>query len=131
MLWIAPATQPGFLLLGVRRLQKDQQRIGLLADHLAGPLDVDLQDDVSTTGRLQRRGAVVVADELGVLQKPTVVDPFLELLFGHEDIGVLGFGRPPLTSGPRPAQPELGVALDKNIDDRALADASRPGNDDQ
>ena len=99
--------------------------------HLLGAVDLDLEHDVARRRAASGVGrAVVVAEELGPLEEAAVVDALFERRRVGEDVGVVRLGRALLAGGPRPAQPQRGIALDERIDDGALADPSGAGDDD-
>src|SRR6478735_7917647 len=127
---VATPTQPSFLFVARRREHEDQQGVGIQALHLLGTVDLDLEDDVERVAGFRGRTAVVVAEELGPLEKSALLDPALEAGRVGEDVGVVRLGRALFASGPRTAEPQVRVALDEPLDDGSLADPTRPGDDD-
>ena len=71
------------------------------------------------------RRAVEIAVELGPLVETTVVDQSFELVTLNEDILVTLLTRALRTCGPRPAQPDVGVALNNGPRDRSLTNPAR------
>ena len=72
----------------------------------AGPVDVDLEDHVDAVGRLGHGRAVEVPEELGPLQEAAGGDARLEVVPGHEAVGVGRLARTAGSRRPRTAQPE-------------------------
>src|SRR4051794_27670765 len=129
-----PAREPG--PQRVERRRSDEHLHGLgegLAD-LAGALDLDLEDHghagVDPAAQLGAQGAVAAAGVLGVLDEVPRVHARVELLRGQEvvvDPVLLPRARRPRGRGDR--QLELGHAREEVRDQRALAHAGRPGDD--
>ena len=130
VLAVATLAQPA-LLLGPRRWQdEDQDRLGSLGLDLLGSVDLDLQHDVAAGDGLGERRAVEVAEELGPLQKATGGDVAAKLIASDEVIRRVGLADSAFTCRPGSRQPQLWITADEPVGDRALADASRPGDDD-
>lgn len=66
--------------------------------HLLGAVDLDLEHDVATRRQIRNRGSVVVAEELGPLEKTTGLSMEFEGVPRGEDVGVITFAR---SLGPR------------------------------
>jgi hypothetical protein len=92
-------------------------------------LEVDLEDHVLARGRIGERCAVEMAQELRPLEEPVGGDLLLEAAAIDVGVGIVGFTGTARARGPRPAQPETGVAFDQPGDDRAFPRPSRAGDD--
>src|SRR6185436_15320791 len=95
------------------------------------PVDLDLEDQVLAQRQLLGRGRpVVLVEEAGPLDEPSLRDAALEVRLVDEAVRgcrLAGAARP---RGPRAAQPEAGVPLHERAHDGALADPARAGDDD-
>lgn len=122
LLVIAALTQALGLCLDRGRDQQDADRIGVAGKHLAGALDVYLEDDVPARRRVRYRRPVEVVEHGRPLEEPASGDMFHEGVLVDEVIGVVRLARPLWPSRPGPAQPELVVARQQSGYDRSLAD---------
>ena len=96
----------------------------------AAPCDVDLEHDVAAVRRLGPRGAVEVAEELGVLEEAVGGDPRLEGRRGRRRCRRRRLAGPLGAGGPAPRQPQAGVGGDEPADHGALADPAGSADDD-
>jgi hypothetical protein len=126
---VAPVAQAFALDLGGRRDEQDDQGVGVPLLHLPGSLEVDLEHDVPARWCVGERRAVEVPEELRPLEEPPGVDPVLEAVAIDECVSVGRFTGAPGTSGPRTAEPQPLVALDKPGDDGALPRPTGAGDD--
>jgi hypothetical protein len=128
------ADQPVAQVLARRRLDEDLDRAGQRVADLPGALELDLEDDGPTARRvaleLLAQRPVAVAGVLGPLDELAGGDPPVELLLGEEPVVLaLSLARPRVARGRRDAQRQLGDPLAQQPDQRALADAGGPGDD--
>src|SRR5208283_2093031 len=85
-----PPPQPPLQLLARRRQDKDAGRLRKFLLHLLRALHVDVENQIvpprKRLAQKAARGSVIVAKDLGVLQKLLLADHLLELLAGNEKI---------------------------------------------
>ena len=97
---IAPPPQALGLNFRRRGLEQDEECFRRPFENLRGPLNIDLEDDVSIVVRIWPGGSVQVAEKFGVFEKSVLCDVLLELLPGHVRVGIVG-----LTGALRPGGP--------------------------
>jgi hypothetical protein len=91
-------------------------------EHLAGSLDVDLEQDIGARWRFGDRRAVEVIEHGGPFEEATRRDALVERLGVYEEVGVIGLTGSLPAGRPRSAEPELRVAREQLPYDRPLAD---------
>ena len=97
----APA-KAALLLFSSWRKQENEHRVWKALFHLLRPVELDLEHHVSSIDIVEigHRRSVVVTEELGPFDEPSVGDPAFKCLGCGEHIGICGFARTLIASRP-------------------------------
>ncbi len=118
---VAPTPEALGLHLDRGRHEEDQHRVRPEPTHLAGALQIDLEEEVPSGRRVGERRAVQVAEELGPLEEPATVTACLEGRAVDEDVRLVRLSGPARPGRPRAAQPETRIGRDETRGDGPLS----------
>ena len=121
--------QAMFQMVDRRRHDEKDHGVVVLAAYLFSTLNLDLEQDVSASGRPRYRCAVEIALELRPLEKLMVGNRSLKCRTIDELILVARLSGAPRPRGPTTTQPEPPVNLGEPPCQRSLADPARPDQD--
>ena len=119
---VPPGHQPLSLYLGGRGHEQHDDGVRTAFEHLAGSLDIDLEQHVVARRWTRQRGAVQVPQELGPLEEAALGDPGLEGIAADEGVRISFLTRSAPARRPRAAEPEV-----RDLPAQALRDGALPG----